>query len=201
MATKPFEIIVAPFEAYVAATGTAFPAIDATPGAGWTLIGKNGKENMAEGGVTVEHQQTVDLHRVYGALAPVKATRSQQALIVRFTLFDLLLAEYARVLNDNAVTTVAAGGGAAGHKAVDLALAITVSEKAYLIRGKDASPEGDGWNTQYEIWRAVITSSPSVVFAKNAPAGLQFDITVLFDTAQAAGKEMGVLRVQHQTAV
>ncbi len=197
---QPYEIIVAPFEVWAAPLGEAFPDVDEAPAGNWVKIGSNGKENMDSAGVTIQHAQTVDLHRVYGATAPVKATRSSEDVTVSFSLFDLKAAEYARVLNDNTVTPTAAGGGTPGYKTVNLYRGLTVSAKAYLIKGA-VSPEGDAWSMQFQLPKAVMTSSPSVVFAKNAPAGLQFELTALFDTTQAAGAELGKLIVQDATAL
>lgn len=198
MSNTPYELIVAPFSVYVGPLGEAFTIIETTPAGNWVLLGTNGTENMDEAGVTVSHQQTVDQHHVYGVTPPVKATRSQSQITISFTLLDLTLEEYARILDDGTVTTTGQGGGAAGFKDVNLGLGLDVSEKAYLIRGTGASPEGTGWNMQYEIPRAYVSGSPSVVFTKNAPAGLEFELTQLYDTGEAAGEEMGRILVQHQ---
>ena len=201
MGTTPYEIIVAPFEVYVAPTGEAFPDVDEAPAGNWVKLGTNGKENMDPAGLTIQHNQQIDFHRAYGANAPVKATRSQEDLMVSFTLWDLKAAEYARILNDNTVTATAAGAGTPGYDTVNLYRGIEVSAKAWLIRGEDASPAGDGWAVQYEIPKGIVSSSPSVQFAKNAPAGLAFELAVLFDTSETAGEEMGRFIVQTATAV
>ena len=198
MSNTPYEIVVAPFAVYVGPYGEAFPAVEVAPAGNWVLLGTNGTENMDESGVTVQHQQTVDQHHVYGVTPPVKATRSQSQIMISFRLLDLTLEEYTRILDDNTVTTTGQGGGAAGFKDVNMGLGLTVSEKAYLIRGAGASPEGTTWNMQYQVPRAYVSGSPSVVFVKNAPAGLDFELTQLYDTAATAGEEMGSILVQHQ---
>lgn len=193
---EPLEIVVAPFEVWAAPVGEAFPDVDEDPAGNWTKIGTNGNKNMDPAGVTVQHPQTVDMIRVYGATAPVKAVRSSEDLIVSFTLWDLKAAEYARVLNDNTVTATAAGATTAGYDSVNFYRGLTVSDMAYLIRGANASPSFETGNVQLELPRAVMSSSPSVAFAKNAPAGLQMELTAIFDPDQTSGEELGRLIVQ-----
>ncbi len=198
MSNTPYEIVVAPFAVYVGPYGEAFPAVEVAPAGNWVLLGTNGTENMDESGLTVGHEQTIDLHHVYGVTPPVKATRSQSQIKITFTLLDLTLEEYARILDDQTVTTTGQGGGSAGFKDVNMGLGLSVSEKAYLVRGAGASPEGTTWNMQYQVPRAFVSGSPSVVFTKTAPAALEFELTQLYDTAAAAGEEMGTLLTQHQ---
>ena len=89
--SQPFEIIATPFEVYIAPypLGEAFPDVDTTPGSTWTLLGLNGNKNQEEAGVTVEHPQTINLIRTAGGPGPVKAARTEEDLIVTFTLLDL----------------------------------------------------------------------------------------------------------------
>ena len=54
------------------------------------------------------------------------------------------------------------------------------------------------WNMQYEVPRAYVSGSPTVAFLKDAPAGIDFELTQLYDTSQTAGEEMGRILVQHQ---
>ncbi len=201
MATAPYEIIVAPFEIYVAPNGEAFPDVDEAPAGNWVKLGTSGVESMESAGVTVQHNGTVDFHRPYGTTAPVKATRSSEDLIISFTLWDLLAAEYARVLNHNPVSATAAGSGTPGYDTVNIYQGLNVTNKAWLVKSIDASPEGDTWNMQYEIPKAVVMGSPSVAYSKSVPAGLAFQIQALFDTAEAAGEALGRLIIQDATAL
>lgn len=196
---EPYEIIVAPFEVWAAPVGESFPDVDTAPAGNWVKIGTNGNKNMEQAGVTIQHNQTIDLHRVYGATAPVKATRSSEDLIVGFTLLDLKAAEYARILNDNTVTATAAGADTPGTDSINLYRGLQVSAKAYLIRGA-ASPSMDAGQVQYELPKAIVSSSPSIAFTKNTPAGLQFELTALFDNDEASGEELGRLIVQTAVA-
>ncbi|MCQ4575418.1 MAG: hypothetical protein NOU37_09270 [Candidatus Brocadiales bacterium] len=194
MATKPYEIIAAPFEVYVAPVGEAVPLIDATPAANWVKLGTSGDRNMSEDGVTVTHEQTIetDSFRTLGSTGPVKAVRTKEDLRISFTLLDLTLEEYARILNGNTVSETTPSAGVAGFKEVDLYRGLSVTEYALVIRG--AGPYGDGWDMQYEIPKAVLTSSPTTVFQKGAPAGLEFEFIAIEDSdAAGASKRFGRL--------
>jgi hypothetical protein len=200
MSAKPFEIIVAPFTVYWAAVGATFPAIDDAAVTGFTKIGTSGDRNYSDDGVVVAHEQTIEQIRPAGSTGPVKALRTAENLIVRFTLWDLLLEQYKLAFNQNAVATTAAGSGTAGFKEVDLYRNLDVATLALLVRGP--SPEGSGWNSQYEIPVCYQSASPAPTFAKGAPAGLSLEFTALEDpNAASAAKRFGRIVVQHQTAI
>ena len=195
----PFEIIAAPFIVYKAPAGEAFPLIDADPAGNWVKIGTSGDRNYSEDGVTVAHQQSIEQFRMLGSTGPVKASRTEEGLMVRFTLHDLLLEEYAKSLNDNTVATTAAGSGTAGFKTLKTYQGLDIATTALLVRG-DVSPEGATWKTQYQIPNGFQSGSPEVVFSKGAPAGLALEFTALEDPgAASAADRFGSLIVQHQT--
>ncbi|MEL6738963.1 MAG: hypothetical protein AAFO28_08560, partial [Pseudomonadota bacterium] len=133
---SPFEIITAPLEVWIADIGTAFPALEQAPGAGWTLLGTNGDRNIAEGGVTVAHDKSYNKIRTDGASGPVKATLGSEDLMFQFTLLDLTLEQYAMALNGNAVNETAAGSGTMGFKRIGLSQSVgRTREFALIARG------------------------------------------------------------------
>jgi len=104
----PFEIIAAPAKIWVAPVGTAFPVIDVVPNTDWTLLGKAGDKNISEDGVTISHPQSVEVLRALGSTGPRKIIRTEEDLMVSFTLLDLTLEMYRRMLNNNAITAITA---------------------------------------------------------------------------------------------
>jgi len=199
--SAPFELIAAPFTVWLAPVGTAFPLIDAAPGASWAKIGTSGDENYSEDGVTAAHSQTVETPGFLGTTGPRKAFRTAEGLMIRFTVFDMTLEQYANGLNGNAVTTTAAGSGTAGFKKLGLRQGLDVARHALLVRG-NASAYGAGWNSQYELPVCFQSGSPEPVHRKGQPAGLALEFTALEDpSAATAAERFGRLVVQHQTAL
>jgi len=198
MSMQPFEIVAQPFSLYVAAVGTAFPAIDEDPGAGWTLVGTSGDLNYTEDGVTVSHAQTVELWRALGSTGPRKAFRTEEEQHVSLMLADISLEQYKIAMNFNEVTTTPPGVGTAGYKSLGLSRGLEVAQRALLVRGTGASAYGSGWNAQYEIPRAVDVAEPEVVFVKGEPAGLALEFATLEDLdASSADERFGRLIMQN----
>lgn len=199
--SKPFEIIATPFTVFFAPTGTAFPDLNDTPPSPWAKIGTSGDRNYSEEGVVVVHGQTIEQFRSLGATGPVKVNRTEESLMIRFTLWDMLLEQYRLVLNSNTVTTTAAGSGTAGVKDVDLYRGIDVTLIALLVRG-EVSPEGATFKMQYQIPQCYQSAEPEPTFQKGAPAGLSLELTAIEDPdAASAGVRFGKLVTQNAAAL
>ncbi len=195
MATTPFEIIVAPFDVYIADVGTSFPLVDGGLSA-WVQLGTSGSKSFTEDGVVVAHTQTIDYHRSYGDTAPVKATRSSEDCTISFTLMDLTLEHYNRIW-ENTLTTTAQSSGVAGIKEINIKKGLDVGAVAMIISGP--SPYADAMDFQYQIPKVVQSGSPSVTYSKSAPAGISLEYTILSDlTASSASASMGKLVQQYQ---
>lgn len=191
----PHEIIASPLTLYLAAVGSTFPAIDAEPDArDWFKLGAEGDKNYDEEGVTATHSQTVETFTGAGGTAPRKAFRTEEGLVLGFTLVDLSTDQYAKVLDDAAVTTVAKGVGRAGEKSFSLLRGVSVQQFALLARGE--STEDNALNLQYE-WPTVFQSGePAPVFTKGEPAGLAVEFTAL----EVVAGEFGDIRIQTDPA-
>ena len=201
MVTKPFEIIASPFTLYWAPTGTSFPDLNDTPPNPWLKVGTSGDRNYSEDGVVVVHEQTIELFRALGSTGPVKASRTEELLLIRLTLWDMSLEQYRLALNNNTVSTTAAGSGTAGIKDIDLYRNLDITMMALLLRG-EVSPEGDVWKSQYQIPWCFQSGSPEPVFQKSEPMGLALEFTSLEDPdAGSAAVRFGKLIVQNATAL
>lgn len=177
MATSPYEIIAGPATVYVAPVGTTFPATNTTPASPWVDLGDT------EGGVTVAHEESVELLRVDQSTGPVKAIRTEESLTISFALADLTLENYARILNN---VTVTSNAGPPATKEITLRQGQDVSQLALLIRGP--SPYGD-FNMQYQVPVAVQTGSPSVAFVRGDKAVLETEWAALEDPNAASPEE------------
>lgn len=199
--TTPYEIIAAPFDVYRAPVGTAFPLVSATPSASWKLVGSNGSLNYDEAGITISHGQDFEKFRALGDAGVRKMFRTAEELTLKFKLYDITLAQYAAALNDNPVTTVAAGTGTPGYKKLGMSRGFAVATMALLIRG-NITPDGANaaWNMQYEIPIAAQIGNPSVVYNKSTPVGLDLEWMVLVDpSAASADERFGRIITQNAT--
>lgn len=187
MAQAPFEIIAAPFSIYLAATGTAFPDVGATPSGSWVLLGTNGNLNYADDGIKVTHEQTIVEFTPVGSTGPVKAFRTAESLKFSLTVVDVSATHYAKVLNGATVTTTSNGGGLAGSLNFELYQDYTVQNFACLLRGVD-SAGGNNFNTQYQLPKMYQSANPEPVWKKGDPAGLAIEWTALRDTSLKFGK-------------
>jgi hypothetical protein len=189
----PLEIIAAPFTAWLAAVGTAFPVVDAAPSGSWTKLGTSGAINYDESGVSIKHSQTIKKFRGLGATTPIKAFRTEEEHIISLTVYDLTLEAYKVALNANSITTVAASSGIAGHKSIPIERGLMVTQYALLVRGVSSYYDGVG---QYEVPIVVQSGEPEVVFTKGDPAGLK----LMFEALRHTSLGVGLLRMQTAAA-
>lgn len=200
--TVPYEVIAAPYVAWWAPVGTAFPLLNAAPSGSWIKIGTSGDLNYDEGvGLVIEHSQAIVEWRATGDAGTRKVFRTEEGQKVRLKLVDQTLEQYRLALNNNAVSTVAAGSGTVGYKKIGLSRGFTVATMALLVRGI-ASPYGADWNGQYELPIVAQTGNPTVVHAKKGePAGLDLEWTSLVDPSQSGAEYFGRLLAQHANAL
>jgi hypothetical protein len=197
----PYEVVAAPYEVYYGPVGEAFPLVDAAAAGNWKKIGTSGILSYVDNGVSVSNPQSITKWRSAGDTGVRKVFRTEEDLMVKFTIADISLEAYQLALNMNAITTVAAGSGTAGYKAIGLSRGTNVAQRAILIRG--ASPYGDDMTLQFEIPIAFQTGSPEPVFGKKGePAALALEWTAIIDpNAATADKRYGRIVAQHQAAL
>lgn len=197
--SAPFEILATPFEVWLAPVGEAFPALgDASPGGNWELLGVNGADNQGDEGVTVEHQQTLNVFRGGKSTAPLKAWRTEEGLRIAFTLHDVTLETYAKAINDQIVTQDPPGSDSIGSREIPLHQGGQVAVYALVARGEN-SPYGDDMDAQYEVPKVYQSGNPAPVYRKGQPAGLAFEFMALADLDAASEEErFGRLVVQDE---
>lgn len=186
----PFEIVCAPYTVYVAPVGTAFPATDAVPASAWKLSGTSGAKNYTDAGVTVTHGQTISEFTPAGSTTPRKTWRTAETLLVAYTLADVSPDQYAAVLNNAAVTTVAPGTTQAGEKHFELMRGVQVNTNAILVRG--ISSVDEALTAQYEIPCAYESGNPAPTYSKANPA----ELAVEWHALELTPNVFGTLRVQ-----
>ena len=198
--SAPYEIMTGPLEVWLAPVGETFPDVDATPGGNWTKLGSNGKRNIADDGIVATHEQTIVEHRNVGSTGPIKAVRTEESLNFELTLEDLTASQYAKLLNDVTVTTVAAGSGIPGTKEITLHQGAAVATFAFLAKKND-SPYGDSWSMQYEVPIVYQADNPAPAFKKGDAVGLKCKFAALEDpNAATEAERFGTLIEQDATA-
>lgn len=198
--TVPYEVLAAPFTAYIAAVGVTFPDVDDAPGVAFTQIGTSGALNYdSDEGVVVEHRQSLNPWRSLGDAGSRKIFRSEEDFIVRLTLVDVTVEQYRVAVNRNTLTDVAPGVGLGGYRKIGLSRGFTVDTMALLVKG-DISPYNATGNMQYEVPIAAQSGSPTVTYRKDQPAGLALEWMALVDPSQTAQEYFGRLVVQDAEA-
>lgn len=193
----PFEILAGPLDLWLAPVGTAFPVVTAAPAGPWAMVGTAGKRNYSDDGLSVQHSQKIDTATPAGAIAPVKAWRTEEGLIFTVTMWDMSLEQYTIALGAAAPVTTAAAAGSPGTKKIGLSRGPDVVTYALLARGMSAY--GDAYKAQYEIPVCFQNASPKPVFAKGKPSGLELEFMALEHSAAASELErFGRLIMQHQ---
>lgn len=181
-------LVNGPLELWSAPVGEAFPAIDAAPAGNWAKIGTSGDKNYTEDGVSVSPSQTVEAWRSLGGTFSRKAFRTEEDLIVTVTMADLSLSQVRRALNENAITSTAAGVGVAGHDEINLNRGPTVNTIALLVRGTGNSPQFDGGNVQFELDEVYEGGSQEMSFVKGGPVGVLLEFHALEDASGNVGR-------------
>lgn len=176
------EILFSPYDVFWAPVGEAFPIVEDAAAGNWLVLGASIAERTNEDGVMVTLEQDFEEFRSAGHSAPQEASRVSEAVIVTLTLHDLRPEMLRLVLNNNAVSSTAAGGGKAGFDEIDFERgASKPNEIALLVRG-DSTQFATG-TAQYEIPRCYCSSSPEIVHTKGEAAGIEMEFRVLRATA------------------
>lgn len=186
------EILTGVGRLYIAAVGTAFPAVNATPGASWTNLGET------LDGVTVTPDQTVNEFGTDQRTGKVKASRSEESLMIETKLAQSTLENLASVLG-NTVTDTPPGVGTIGTRKVGLTRGFAVDEYALLFRG--TSPYG-AFNAQYEVPRGYFGGSQAMEFTKEGQVAIPVEFHALEDlSASTDDEKFGRLTAQDAAAL
>ena len=190
--SEPYEILTGVGSLYIAPVGESFPAVNATPGGNWRSLGGT------QDGVTVTPGQTIDEHFIDQETGPVKASRSEESVMIETKLADSTLENLADVMG-NLVTTVAAGSGTIGTKAVALYRGATVATFALLFRGVSAY---GSYNAQYEVPVGYFGGDLGLEDTKDGNRAIPVEFHALVDpNAVSDATKFGRLVMQHQAAL
>ena len=106
----PFEMVSGPLEIFTAPEATVAPAIHLPPTAPWTLLGTNGARSMSDDGVNVSFEETVESQRSLGSTAVQKQFRTEEDMMLSFSLLDVSAETFALAMSGLDITEIPAAG-------------------------------------------------------------------------------------------
>lgn len=182
------EIINGPFEVWMAPVDEVFTDLSQVPSGNWAKIGTNGVRHYGEEGVVLTFDQEFEKHAFAGGTEILKISRTLEELKCSFKLFDLVSAEIVKAWNLATTTNdTAPGASQGGSQDFDLLRGLTVTPKAFLIRGENKSPDLVTENVQIEIPAAVQMANLEMVFNKGDNAGVAFELQAIADYTYNSG--------------
>lgn len=172
---------------YIGPVGETVTDVDSTPAGNWVELGEtDGEQSMEHGGSLTYFYDNA--HQ-----GPVKATRPEEMVTYRFTLVDLDLENYARILDQ--VSDVSSDAGPPATKTLPLKRGAVPNEYAMMCKGSVLSPYG-AFPAMYVIPRGVMDGEPQPTFSKDGRAALEVEFVAIEDDNQSAGDELGWLVAQ-----
>lgn len=190
MSTEPYEVLVGVGNLWIAAAGTAAPAVSATPGASWTDLGET------DGGVKVIKTQNIEVFSADQRTGNVKAVRTEEGVTIETNLQEITLENIAYAINGT-VTDTAPGIGTIGIRTLPMHKGFDVAENAFLFRG--SSPYG-AFPGQYYVPRGFFNDDIEMEFTKDGKTLIPVKFEALeYDAASTEAERFG--KVTYQDAV
>jgi hypothetical protein len=191
MASEPYEVLVGVGTLYIAAAGTAAPAVNATPSASWTNVGET------DGGVKVIKTQNIEKFTTDQRTGNNKAVRTEEGVSIETNLSKITLENLASVIGGT-LTDTAPGSGTIGIRTLPLRRGATVDEFAVLYRGD--SPYG-AYPGQYYVPRGYFTDDIEMEFVKDGKTLIPVKFEALeYDSASSESERFGKVTYQDAAA-
>lgn len=190
----PEEVLAFPLTLYLAPVGTEMPLVDDDPAdfdTEWKVLGTEGDENYDDSGVVVSHSETVFDFIPAGSTILKKRFRTGEMHSAKLNLVDLSPEQYAKVMNDAQITTVAPTSGQAGSKTFSLYRGPQVNAFAVLMRG--VSPVDNDLNLQFQYPSAFVSVNGDATFNKGVATALPVEV-------MAADKNYGCVVQTHEAS-
>lgn len=167
----PFNQLTGILKIYIAAYGTAIPAIGSTTG--FTELG------ATEGEQTMTHEGELEFFFDNDHQSAVKAVRPEEKHTFTFNLVGLSLENYAKVLNSTVTT-------ASDEKKMNLDRGYNPTEYSLIATGNAFSPYGN-YDARYVIPRGVFSNDLEMTLAKDGRPALEVEFTALEDITGGLG--------------
>lgn len=189
--SQPYEILTGVGTLYLAASGTAKPALSSAPGASWRDVGET------DGGVKITKTRKREAFSSDQRTGKVKVVQTEEGLTIETNLQEITLENLADVINST-VTSVAAGVGTIGTKSVTLHSGAEVTEFAVVFRGKSAY---GNFPAQYYIPRVYMDDDTEMEHTKDGKTLIPVKFEALeYDAASSEAERFGVFEMQTAAA-
>lgn len=194
--TSDLDILIGPGKLYRAPVATANPdestvAFDTAWGGAWVDMG-----DLIEGNpVTVSPGEEFTKVYTERSTAPSNAVRTRREPMVKCTLAEHSVANMAVVLDGTAATTAAAGGGQKGYSEIPFGATPDVSIYKWGIEAYRKDADDTKQPVRWFFHRGYLRMAGDTEYAKQNPTGIPVEITILRDSSQSAGEELGILQI------
>lgn len=190
------DVILGPGKLWRAPVGTASPdestvAYGATWGGAWVNMG-----DFPEGSpITISLSEEV--YKAYSEQSTVAqaVTRTKREAMVKGALLELTVANWAIALQGTAAATAAAGGGQKGYSEIPFGAQTDVTLYKWGIEALRVDAANNNQPIRWFFHKGFFRMTGDVSYSKTKESSLPFEITVIGDSTQSAGQELGVLQI------
>lgn len=190
------DVILGPGKLYRAPVATANPdestvAYGAAWGGAWVDMG-----DFPEGSpITIGLDESV--YKVYSEQSTVAqaVTRTRRETLVKGSLLELSVANWAIALQGTAETTAAAGGGQKGYTEIPFGAQTDVTLYKWGIEALRVDSANANQPIRWFFHKGFFRMTGEVQYAKTKESVLPFEISVIGDSTQTANEELGILQI------
>lgn len=190
------DILIGPGRLYRAPVTTSPPdestvAFGAAWGGAWVDMG-----DLIEGSPVVLSLNE-EFTKVYTeqSTAAANAVRTRREPMIKCTLAEHSTANLAVLLDGTATATAAAGGGQKGYTEIPFGAAPDVDLYKWGIEAYRKDVADTKQPVRWFLHRGFARISGDTPYAKQNPTGIPIEVTILRDSSQSAGQELGILQV------
>jgi hypothetical protein len=189
-------VILGPGKLYRAPVATANPdestvAWNAAWGGSWVNMG-----DFPEGSpITIGMAE--DVYKVYSQQTTVAqaVTRTRRESMIKGALLDHTFANFAIALQGTAETTAAAGGGQKGYTEVPFGSQADVTLYKWGIEALFVDAANANQPIRWFFHKGFFRMTGDLQYSKTGESTIPFEITIIGDSSQSAGEELGIFQI------
>lgn len=190
------DVLIGPGKLYRAPVATANPdestvAYGAAWGGAWVDMG-----DFPEGS-PIAISLAEEVYKVYSEQSTVAqaVTRTRREAMVKGSLLELTVANWAIALQGTAATTAAAGGGQKGYSDIPFGAQTDVTLYKWGIEALRVDAANVNQPIRWFFHKGFFRMTGETQYAKTKESALPFEISIIGDSTQSAGSELGLLQI------